>query len=261
MLLNTRVTVLFQKNEHYFTNTVDPSLINNDISIISLLNKSTHIIFIMVCLLPSVLIHGMTYYIDATNGNDIENGTSPQVAWKTLNMVNSASFLPGDSILFKAGEVWTGQLHPGGNGSSESPIVISKYGGNVLPIINGSGVNDKTIFLFNQSYWTIQDLEITNYDTNSDLKKYGVYVQGQDIGAIYQIILRNLIVHDVNSDLGNRYSGGIYLDITGDSTPTWFDGVLIEGCHVYDVDPTGITNQSSWKSRTSTDNSSWYIVD
>ena len=227
-------------------------------SIIKAINISVRITFCLVYLLPSAFILGTTYYIDATGGDDSEDGTSLIAAWQTLDMVNGTSFLPGDSILFKSGEVWTGQLHPAGNGDSTNPIVISKFGGDMLPIISGGGITDKTVYLFNQSYWSIQNLEITNYDANSVYTKYGVYIQGQDIGAIYQIILKDLIVHDVNSDLSNRYSGGIYLDITGNATPTWFDGVLIEGCHVYDVDPSGIANQSSWRHRTSTDNSSWY---
>ena len=227
-------------------------------SIVKVLNIPVRITFIMVYLLPSVFLYGTTYYIDATNGNDLENGTSSITAWQTLNIVNSIFFLPGDSILFKSGEVWAGQLHPGGNGESENPIVISKFGGDVLPIINGGGITDKTVYLFNQSYWIIQNLEITNYDANSTSLKYGVYIQGQDIGVIYQIHLNNLIVHDVNSDLSNRYSGGIYLDITGNSTPTWFEGIIIEGCHVYDVDPSGIANQSSWRTRSGNYNTSWY---
>jgi len=222
------------------------------------LKKLAYFVFIMKCLLLPVVLPGNTYYIDASHGNDVENGTSSVTAWRSLDKVNSNSFSPGDSILFKSGEVWEGQLHPGGCGEAGNPIVISNYGEDGLPIFNGGGHTSKTVYLSNQSYWIIQNLEITNYNANSSSLKYGIYIQGRDIGVINHIHLNNLVVHDVNSDLGDRYSGGIYFEITGSSVPTWFDDVIIEGCHVYDVDPSGIANQSSWRTRSINNNTNWY---
>ena len=46
-----------------------------------------------------------TYYIDATKGNDNNNGQSSSTAWKTIAKVNASSFNPGDQILFKKGEI------------------------------------------------------------------------------------------------------------------------------------------------------------
>jgi hypothetical protein len=45
-----------------------------------------------------------TYYVDATNGNDTNNGLSEATPWKTIAKVNGSKFLPGDQILFKRGE-------------------------------------------------------------------------------------------------------------------------------------------------------------
>jgi len=45
-----------------------------------------------------------TYYVDATNGNDANNGLSPSIPWKTIAKVNTSSFKPGDQILIKRGE-------------------------------------------------------------------------------------------------------------------------------------------------------------
>ena len=53
-----------------------------------------------------------TYYVDATNGNDYNNGLSPSTAWKTIAKVNAPSFNPSDFILFKRGEI-SRNLHPG----------------------------------------------------------------------------------------------------------------------------------------------------
>jgi hypothetical protein len=37
-----------------------------------------------------------TYYVDATNGNDANNGTSESTPWKTIAQVNASTFNPGD---------------------------------------------------------------------------------------------------------------------------------------------------------------------
>ena len=45
-----------------------------------------------------------TYYVDATNGNDSNNGLLPATPWKTIAKVNASRFNPGDQILFKREE-------------------------------------------------------------------------------------------------------------------------------------------------------------
>src|SRR5215467_1036359 len=57
---------------------------------------------------------GSTYYVDSIQGKDQSAGMSPATAWKALAKVNSTTFAPGDRILFKSGDKWTGQLWPKG---------------------------------------------------------------------------------------------------------------------------------------------------
>jgi parallel beta-helix repeat protein len=84
-------------------------------------------VIFFVLLLPSVCA-AETYYVDATGGDDSNDGTSPETAWKTISKVNSMSFSPGDNILFKRGEVWREQLTVPSSGSSGNPITFSSYG-------------------------------------------------------------------------------------------------------------------------------------
>jgi parallel beta-helix repeat protein len=91
-------------------------------------------------LIPVTLVHGATYYLDATGGNDFNDGMSPVSAWRTISKVNSASFNPGDSILFKRGEVWREQLKVPSSGSEGNPITFGAYGEGEKPIINGAEV-------------------------------------------------------------------------------------------------------------------------
>ncbi len=76
-----------------------------------------------------------TYYVDAKNGNDTNNGTSEATAWKSLNKVNSMKYQPGDQILFKRGDSWTGQLIPSTSGTSSSRITYGAYGSGNKPVI------------------------------------------------------------------------------------------------------------------------------
>ena len=55
-----------------------------------------------------------TYYVDAFNGNDQNNGLSVQAPWQSLEKVNSVTLLPGDKLLFKSGSSWQGSLFPRG---------------------------------------------------------------------------------------------------------------------------------------------------
>ena len=41
------------------------------------------------------VISGLTYYVDAVNGNDSNDGLTEENAWKSLDQVNSTTFLPG----------------------------------------------------------------------------------------------------------------------------------------------------------------------
>lgn len=77
------------------------------------------------------------YYVDYTGGNDSLDGRSAANAWKTITKVNSVTFVPGDHILFKCGEVWQGlSLIVTGSGTAAKPIVYSKYGTGANPVID-----------------------------------------------------------------------------------------------------------------------------
>ena len=96
--------------------------------------------FIIIMIMITSQIFAATYYVDATNGNDSNNGTSPEIAWKTINKVNNSSFNSGDSILFKRGEIWREQLTIPSSSSPGNPITFGAYGSGDNPIINGSDI-------------------------------------------------------------------------------------------------------------------------
>ena len=80
------------------------------------------------------LLFGTAYYVDP-NGNDSNDGKSPETAWKTLDKASSAKLKAGDVVLLKRGCEWRGQL------KTQSGVAYSAYGEGAKPIINSSGMD------------------------------------------------------------------------------------------------------------------------
>src|SRR3989304_7611656 len=94
-------------------------------------------ILIFLCISTS---WATTYYVDATLGNDLYDGISQLNAWKTIDKVNKTSFMPGDNILLKKGEIWREQLKPISSGELGNFITFESYGSGNKPVIFGSEV-------------------------------------------------------------------------------------------------------------------------
>lgn len=200
-------------------------------------------------------VSAATYYVDSTNGSDSNAGTSSAAAWKSLTKVNSASFSPGDSILFIRGGAWTGQLAPQGSGTSSAIISIDAYGSasSPLPLIQGGGAVSSAVQLTNQQYWDIKDLEITN-TAGSAGTRVGVHIAGNNGTTLNHLHLIDLNVHNVTGDPANKETGGIFFDLSG-GTPMAFNDVLIDGCFVHDNTRTGIIGPyPSWDRTSNTEN-------
>jgi hypothetical protein len=119
-----------------------------------------------ITIAPKVKASGTTYYVDncVVTGNDSNNGTSTSTPWLTIAHVNSYSFNPGDTILFRSGCTWREALTPGQSGTAGNPITFGAYGSGANPIISGANVF---------SSWTSEGISFSNghdftNDTNGD---------------------------------------------------------------------------------------------
>ncbi|MBS1524902.1 MAG: right-handed parallel beta-helix repeat-containing protein [Bacteroidetes bacterium] len=95
----------------------------------------------ILVLLFGIQCQAATYYV-SSSGSDSYTSTqakSSATPWQTIAKVNSyfVNIKPGDSILFKCGDTFTGTLYITQSGTSASPIVISSYGTGAKPIISG----------------------------------------------------------------------------------------------------------------------------
>ncbi|MEN8157106.1 MAG: sulfatase-like hydrolase/transferase [Bacteroidota bacterium] len=188
-----------------------------------------------------------TYYVDALSGSDTNDGLASDRAWQTLERVNAGAYSPGDSILFKVGQSWSGQLEVASSGALENPVVFTSYGAGEKPRLDGEGQKEYTIRLLNASYAEVSGFEVTNTGLTMQGGRYGVLMHAQNQGDVYQTVVRNIDVHDVNGDPDktNGGGGGIVWKNEGE-TPSRFVDALIEGCHVYDCQRNGIVGKSGY---------------
>lgn len=228
---------------------------------------------------------GTVYYI-APAGNDENDGTDPAAPWKSVEKVNATAFLPGDMILFQAGGKWelAEPLWPKGSGTEGNPIVIGAYGEGRKPAFSAKNISveytgvfaagEKTkyasdaLYLYNQEYIEIRDLDISNLPDGytggqSDSQvamladRRGIHITGGDNKTetpLKGFWLHDLYIHDVagewvsvggvNWDPSKRTAGILFEIIkkdsetglpiiknpldVGEDQPTWFEDVVIE---------------------------------
>lgn len=207
-----------------------------------------------------------TYYVDNINGSNANDGLSPDNAWKTIEMVNAQTFLPGDTILFRSGCVFTGVgLRPQGDGTAKQPITIGSYGGEERPVIHANyepgTANDSmktdnkyALLLYNVCHYVVKDLELTNYSIyndrdnhNTQKSRRGVYIVSN--GKIVEdITLDNLYIHDVNGSNwkhNTQEGAGIFFaaikSTIGNDVKGYFNGLTIQNCVIKDVVRNGIS--------------------
>ena len=123
-----------------------------------------------------------TYYIDALNGNDSNDGKSEGKAWKSLYKASSLQLGAGGKVLLKAGCTWSDEklMVKNAKGTKENPVIVGKYGEGKNPIINGNGSkwldsqnrsalkkeDVAAVHIQNSQFITIENLEVTNWESD-----------------------------------------------------------------------------------------------
>jgi cyanophycinase-like exopeptidase len=211
---------------------------------------------------------GPAYYIDSVSGIDTNNGTSSATPWKNITKLNSLTVAAGTQILLKAGSTWTGQqLKFSGSGTSTNSIIVDKYGTGAKPLLAGNGlVGQGVVYLYNQSYIEVNNLEITNLPSGATFfnvnggDRRGVMVVIDNYGTANHIYLKNLDIHHIKGQLGSgetsvngavpKRTGGIFFTVLGSTETTSaksrFNDVLIDSCTIYYCENTGIALDNEW---------------
>lgn len=199
----------------------------------------------------------VTYYVDATAGDDLNDGKSAETALKTIYRVNQLKLEPGDMLFFKRGEVFEGELEIQAEGTKKQPIVIDAYGeAEAKPVIKGNESSMYAAHIYNSTYLTFQNLEIVNKGTEL-AGRCGLALDLLEYGISKNITLRNLTVRDVTSTTRKMdYGGAIKLSNKGTTRRSRYENLLIEDCHIIDCRRNAIFWAGSGE--TYCDRKNWY---
>ncbi len=146
------------------------------------------------------------YYVSSSEGDDANDGRSSATPFQSLEKISATGLGPADSVLFKAGDSFIGQLLVNGSGRKDSLIVVSTYGIGDKPLLDGSGVEGgdylATILIQNQGYIKLEGLEITNdrqvsRSGVSDQLAYGIYVYNSGNDIMSDLTFKHLTIRDI----------------------------------------------------------------
>ena len=227
----------------------------------------------------------VTYYV-SNSGNDNNDGLTEATAIATIDKLNSLELNPGDKILLKSGDTFTGTFRPTDSGVEGYPITLSSYGEGARPIWNvgeafqipammSAGGQDRNamvsscIYLYNVEYWEVSNLELVDpsYDASfyavNSLTTYvaGIRVVNENMGDLHHFYFDNLSIHGFRgpgTNLG-KTAGGIqfntYINLDDDSVnvPSALVDMRITNCEIYEVGRSGINFLNPWALRRGTD--------
>jgi hypothetical protein len=140
-----------------------------------------------------------TYYVSSA-GDDNAAGTSPKSAWRTLARASKQHFRPGERLLLKGADHFSGELafRPGQAGQEGNPVTVGSYGGGRAVI---QATTTPAVSVYDTAGVTITDLVLIG--------------PGADTGAGAS----SASGIDIYNDLpGNRTLGGISVsnvDVSG----------------------------------------------
>jgi parallel beta-helix repeat protein len=154
-----------------------------------------------------------TYYVDSVGGLDSNSGTDSGYPWQTVAKVNASSFNPGDSVLFKRGDVWREELTVSSSGTAGNLITFGAYGSGAMPIINGTNI----VTRWSQSTSGVTEIQSsTSNSTRSfrDSLSHTWLAQGFTVGATGW----NLATTAFSLDKVGSPTGNIWVEIWSSSS-------------------------------------------
>ena len=95
------------------------------------------VLFLFLLTITSKNIEARNYYLSQI-GNDKNNGISPETSWKSIERLNQQKLVAGDSVLFKCGERFIGEVEVNASGTTNKPIVYGTFGKGKQPVISGA---------------------------------------------------------------------------------------------------------------------------
>lgn len=169
--------------------------------------KSITLLLCAVLVIGSGFAHAQThYYVSSSTGKDSNKGKSIDKPWASLERVYRAKLKPGDTVAFKSGDVFNGQLEIDESGSEAAPIHFTAYGEGELPLIDGAkgkaGSPLAAILIIDQDHIELSRLKIHNVrkkplDGIADVNAYGVLVKNTGERNLRGFNFHHLVVEEI----------------------------------------------------------------
>ena len=136
------------------------------------------LLFILTILFSFSLANATNYYLSSSSGSDLNNGKSENTAWQSITKLKTVltSLQPGDSVLFKCGDTFSGQLVLSKSGTAAKNIYFGSYGSGKKPIISGT-VSVKNWTQTSSNIW-----EATSAEAGSKVSNFFINGIPQQIG-------------------------------------------------------------------------------
>lgn len=216
-----------------------------------------------------------SYYFDADNGNDANDGLSEASPKKTIDAANAIiSEVTADKptrIRFKAGTRFIGTLKLGGfEAAEETPLIAESYG--------TDGEETRAIIRGNATYTTCIEVSsgnvrVLNLEISGPKARRGIYVNPTAAGAMENVVIADNVLHNINFNQDevtlpedgsalnadevqkvcpdSQYSyenGGIILTAATSKFigASWLENVWVENNSIREVARTGIWVFSYW---------------
>ena len=190
---------------------------------------------------------GRIFYLDAVNGNDKNNGITPDEALKSLEAANRIVFGEGDKLLLKCGCVWKGMLCLHGDGDRFNFAQVGVYGNGEAPLIDGNGAY-AAILLDGVSYWKVKGLRICNHSSERRVRQ-GICISAKPEGITAGIEISDCEIFEVDGE--NRrampvyqsmyWNGAVYVTFPGrTSAQDHLHDIIISNNYIHDVRTSGI---------------------
>lgn len=187
-----------------------------------------------------------TFYLSSSDGDDNNDGLSPERPWNSFAKLNALNLVPGDSILLKSGDTFMGQLAlRNESGTLHQPIVITRYGAGERPILDGDGYLS-ALYVQNSGHLHLSGLELKNdggpaREGEPTNLRYGLYLNNTlTDGTIFEhfridnIVFRNIYPTENITDDDQTGVHAYGFNTSGswgdDLNPSRFTDMVIENC-------------------------------
>lgn len=204
------------------------------------------------------------YYVDATLGNDANDGRTQATAWQTIGKVNGETFLPTDHVfLIRDGE-WRETLAPPSPGIAGALITFGAYGSGATPIINGADIitgwtvdggsysvavaTEPSVVIYDGIVLTENDgatntVGANEWDWNAN-ELWANVGEDPDIG-VAEASQRTHCISNTQDYIYIKDLSAVNGNVNGIRLSSTADNIIVEGCVVENCGSTGIRGEGN----------------